>query len=320
MLDSRDSFLFCGETLWNVLEFTKQVIVRDIDELDGDRFLKTTLDDLCFDFVGKGSFEVPELDESKIAVDQVEADIDPRNSPRVFHVSGPGRTRVKGTKVIYSIPFTGDPEFFGYQASTSTSITPHGMIQGPELLVSFQGANLNKQQVNAEFDRNLQEIRSRLGWLSGEIENYHRQLPGLVRQHLELRRQKLEQDRKLLSSLGYPLKRREDPSTKYIVPVARKKLVTALSEGRRAASQDPYLQQADYEDILETIQNMALVIERSPAAFKGLHEEELRWLFLVPLNEQDCIRSAQTVAAARVFARTHVVRCEPEHFGYNSLC
>ena len=36
-------------------------------------------------------------------------------------------------------------------------------------------------------------------------------------------------------------------------------------------------------------------------------------------NEQDCIRSAQTVAAARVFARTRLARCEPEHFGYNSL-
>src|SRR5260370_4756160 len=35
-------------------------------------------------------------------------------------------------------------------------------------------------------------------------------------------------------------------------------------------------------------------------------------------NEQDCIRSAQTVADARVLARTHLARCEPEHFGYNS--
>ena len=47
---------------------------------------------------------------------------------------------------------------------------------------------------------------------------------------------------------------------------------------------EPSLEFAQYEDILETVQNMALVIERSPGAFQHLHEEELRWLFLVPLN------------------------------------
>jgi hypothetical protein len=36
-------------------------------------------------------------------------------------------------------------------------------------------------------------------------------------------------------------------------------------------------------------------------------------------NEQDCIRSAQTVADAEMFVELHLARYEPEHFGYNSL-
>ena len=36
-------------------------------------------------------------------------------------------------------------------------------------------------------------------------------------------------------------------------------------------------------------------------------------------NEQDCIRSAQAVADPRVLVELHAARCEPEHFGYNSL-
>jgi hypothetical protein len=36
-------------------------------------------------------------------------------------------------------------------------------------------------------------------------------------------------------------------------------------------------------------------------------------------NEQDCIRSAQTVADAEVFVELHLARYESEHFGYNPV-
>jgi hypothetical protein len=36
-------------------------------------------------------------------------------------------------------------------------------------------------------------------------------------------------------------------------------------------------------------------------------------------NEQDCIRSAQAMAGARVLVELQSARSEPEHFGYNSL-
>jgi len=38
-----------------------------------------------------------------------------------------------------------------------------------------------------------------------------------------------------------------------------------------------------------------------------------------PHNEQDCIRSAKTVADAMALVERHLGQCEPEHFGYNSL-
>jgi hypothetical protein len=279
MLDSRDPFLFQGSTFWDVLNATRRDLAREIEEIDGNRFLNTDRDDLIDYFFKKHRFDVPQLDESKITVDQSEVLVDPRDTIGVFYT---GRKSVKGTKVWYTVPFVGDRRFFSFEPSISTTLIPHGWVDGDELLVSFQGVNLNDQHLKAEFERNLEQMRLRLNWLRDEAATFHAQLPGLARRLVEQRRQKLQKDRGLVASLGYPLKRRDDPAAKLVVPVSRRKVVPKLPEETKAP--EPYLELAEYEEILDTVQNMAIVTERSPGAFQHLHEEELRWLFLVPLN------------------------------------
>lgn len=71
-----------------------------------------------------------------------------------------------------------------------------------------------------------------------------------------------------------------DGTRTQILPRVRRRLRPAMSF--RAA--DPSLEMDHYEDILDTLQHMAIVIERSPSAFKSLDEETLRHHFLVQLN------------------------------------
>lgn len=47
---------------------------------------------------------------------------------------------------------------------------------------------------------------------------------------------------------------------------------------------EPVLGMQDYEHILSVIRNMIVAMERSPRAFKGMKEEDLRQHFLVQLN------------------------------------
>jgi hypothetical protein len=49
---------------------------------------------------------------------------------------------------------------------------------------------------------------------------------------------------------------------------------------------EPVLEEANYRAILDIIQSMALVMERSPTAFAEIGEEDLRQHFLVQLNGQ----------------------------------
>ena len=52
------------------------------------------------------------------------------------------------------------------------------------------------------------------------------------------------------------------------------------------AKPEPVLNMAEYEHILQIVSNMVTVMERSPKAFVGMQEEDLRTHFLVQLNGQ----------------------------------
>jgi hypothetical protein len=49
---------------------------------------------------------------------------------------------------------------------------------------------------------------------------------------------------------------------------------------------EPVLDMAEYENILQIVSNMVTVMERSPKAFVGMEEEDLRTTFLFQLNGQ----------------------------------
>jgi hypothetical protein len=161
---------------------------------------------------------------------------------------------------------------------------PHGNASSSgELTFSLISLGQTPEQLRAEAERNIENIRQYLNWVTADFERFRRDLSTTARQEIEGRRHRLKQGRALVDAMGFPIRRRDDPAANIVIPVARKKVVPKLPETTKA-SPEPYLELAQYEDILETIQNMALVIERSPAAFQHLREEELRWLFLVPLN------------------------------------
>jgi hypothetical protein len=62
---------------------------------------------------------------------------------------------------------------------------------------------------------------------------------------------------------------------------------------------EPVLEMAVYEEILDTLAGMSVVMERSPSAFAGLDEEALRTHFQIPLNSKfQGMASGETFNAA----------------------
>ena len=87
--------------------------------------------------------------------------------------------------------------------------------------------------------------------------------------------------------MGYPLKRRQGVPTTYAVPIKRRKpRIDRLPGPTDKVQLEPTLDLEEYENILDIMRNMVLVMERSPKAFEQMGEEDLRTQFLVQLNGQ----------------------------------
>ena len=285
MRRGRGDYLFCGTDWFSVAEGQRRTLQSEIDSIDGNRLLNTSVGDLCDFFEGKFRIEVPELHEDQIVVDQQETQIDVsqdqmryiRDRSRPFHVAG--------TLIEVTVPFSGESEGFKIQPTTHMSAPPRGEIRGSTLIIKIQGTDLKPQQVRGSIDRTIGEIKTYLDWLRGNARGFNEQIRHLASERINRRRQKLLADQNLVANLGFPLKERADAPQTFTAPNVRRRITPTMPPASKAPYEpEPVLSTDDYEHILSVMTNMVLVMERSPSAFTAMDEEALRSHFLVQLN------------------------------------
>ena len=153
------------------------------------------------------------------------------------------------------------------------------------LTILITGTNLEAREVRQRINHILDSIDSALTTLREDAKTLNRQLESMARLRIEQRRKKLLADQNLVASLGFPLKQHNDPPKTYTASEVRRKITPVPpSASSMPYEPEPALGEADYEHILEVIENMAQVMERSPSAFSTMDEESLRSHFLVQLN------------------------------------
>lgn len=280
-----EDYLFCHGDWFAVAEEQKKRLVRDIEGLAENRILNAVPGDLCNYYVSEYVVHVPVLDEASIEVDRREAQIDVSRDPMRFDY-GEGRPiYVTGTTINVFVPFSGDAGVFKIRPTTYTTSFPRAVVQGQQLVLSLTGTNLNGDQLKLQIEAALREIKQYLGWLANDARGLNSQLEPLARSTIERRRQKFLADRDLVASLGYPLKMRADAPQTFRAPEVRRRVRLAPPAASAAPFKpEPALSMEDYEHILSVMENMALVMERSPSAFRTMGEEDLRQHFLVQLN------------------------------------
>lgn len=278
-------FLFSNVSWHDVERHQLQEMQKAVAEMDGNRLLNTSVEDLTAYFEKKFQIEVPALMTDEIVVDQRETKIDvSRDQNRmIFDRSRP--FHITGTEIEVEIPFTGEAEAFKIQPTTFTMSPPRAEVRGSALVLTIVGTNLEADRVRGDIDRTVNEIQSHLSTLRTNAQGLSAQLPAQTRSAIELRRQKLLSDRNLIGGLGFKMKPRSGAHQTFTATNVRKKIAPALP----AASSSPYkpeptLSNADYEHILGVLQSMVQVMERSPSAFETMDEESIRSHFLVQLN------------------------------------
>jgi hypothetical protein len=282
---AKEDFLFNKVDWFSVERSQRERLSAAISNVDGDRLLNTSTDDLCDYFEQEFRIDVPSLRQDEIVADQSEVNIDisQDHMRAIFDRSKP--FFIKGTEIEITIPFDGDSDAFNIQPSTYTLNPPRAEVRGQVLIVRIQGTDLSLESVQNKIRSTVSNLNSYLNNLRINVSGWNSGISSHVRQQIESRKKKLLDDRKLVASLGFPLKERGGSSMTYTAPNVRRKINPAFPQASsKPFKPEPTLTTDDYEHILSVIENMAQVMERSPSAFKSMNEEALRSHFLVQLN------------------------------------
>ncbi|MEL6167649.1 MAG: hypothetical protein AAFR35_03095 [Pseudomonadota bacterium] len=284
---SREDYLFHKGDWRPTQKNLRKKLVDEIGTENGDKLLNTSTNDLAKYYADKFVLKVPQLQSDEIVVDQRETQVDisqdinglKHDRSRPYHISG--------TAVDVEVPFTGDPIGFQIQPSTRNFNHPRAYVGDGVLQFTISGADLTADKVKAEIERRIASIEEHLGWLSNDVRVYNDGLLALATQTIERRKEKLLKDKSLLAELGFKMKSRPGQNETFAAPKVRRKIKPATPKptaSREPFKPEPTLTLEDYEHILSVLENMEVVMEQSPGAFREIDEESLRTHFLMQLN------------------------------------
>lgn len=276
------NYLFSEHDLGAVIDRQKQKLLDAIGQLPPSQLLSADDKQVCAHFVGEHTINPiilregpPDLAEEPR---EIETDSTDGYGGRVY--------RRKALEFRFEVPFVGDAELFRCQPSMRSSCSPCADVIGDRLVFTIVRSDRDKEAIQKAVKDLLQSVHEYVGWQQKQIDDWNKALPALVQEQVAARRTKLEADNHLVTDLGFRVRRRGDPPSSYTFPVHRKAVVPPLPAARSGplAKPEPTLEMKVYEEILDTLADMSVMMERSPSSFARLDEEALRDHFLIPLN------------------------------------
>jgi hypothetical protein len=277
--------LFLSRNLAGVCELLERQTYQQLDDLSDDKVLQSDPLQLAKHYASIHRVRVPRVIEAEISVGYPS----PPNASAfdILRRAYAERGEDKGPTVEVRVPFEGPEGVFDFAVPSIDFPTPSAAVSHGSLVLTYTFHPDDDGEVAKQLENDLDVIRRCLELIEREATPFNERLHEKALVHLEERRSKLRRDRDLITSLGYPLRRREDAPDTYTVAMPRREImIDAKPSLMPPRPLEPALDSAEYERILTIVSNMALVLERSPTAFRTLDEEDLRVHFLVQLNGQ----------------------------------
>ena len=113
---------------------------------------------------------VPKIDLNSVEISQEEVRINTNSSLSIG--TGTGRNPiVMGTRIIYTIPYTGSRDlFFCKPSMNGMSVYPRGIVGAKNLQLCFDYQNLSNANVEGESGTAIGQVNQYLAWLEPEVE------------------------------------------------------------------------------------------------------------------------------------------------------
>jgi hypothetical protein len=272
-----NNILFHGPRLSDVFDAQHKALREKIDGFASNYIFNVDENDLVRSLVDQFSLDTPKLNIDARTIDSSE---EVRQTRDEFGDAYDARFNI----YTVMIPFDGEAVIFTFRPNSYDYNPPRGIVEGGDLKMTFVQRLHDAAQLKAEIEDATRQVEKYLRWSDEMIKPFNEQLETVTRQYLQYRKQKLGKDISVLAEIGIPVRKRNTIPSTVVVPVQRKPIFPQPKIGSKPAPPDPALLEAAYTNILKTMADMALVIERNPTAFKNLSEEEIRFHFLVSLN------------------------------------
>lgn len=201
--------LFVDGDLSATLQAQLERAGRAVDEIPEARFTATEPSIVATDVYTQFRVEPLELTEGAISVEAEDADID-RRMFRDMDQRIPGApSTIRGTRVIYNVPYVGDPTLFRLTPSTRTSVVPHAVCTQSELRFVYEVRSSDVAGTKNSFEKDLSLTKRYIRWSHDEVSRFDEELRQTVEAAVNSRSSRLAQAAEGLAELGIPVRRAE---------------------------------------------------------------------------------------------------------------
>jgi hypothetical protein len=277
--DVMSDYLFSSQSLSDFVHQKGRDAAIAVASFDAEDMLQKPAEDLADIIVAHHLIDIPVLKREEEVLGL------PQETTQT--VNDYGRPiQIAGMQISLTVPFEGEGRFFQFQPNSYTSMPPSGQVlPHRKLVMTVSGRTLVGEQVRITLENNIAEIEKYLGWQRDLVAPHNTKLRENALANIAARTKKLLDARNMAASIGLNMKPVLPTPTSHKAPQIQRKPVPARPTAARTAFvSEPELVEGDYQHILEIIESMAKVMERSPHSFANLGEEDLRQHFLVPLN------------------------------------
>lgn len=286
--------LFSGERTEDYIKEIKSKIEREIEEISEEKITTDYINEWVDYFVSKYQIDPILVYEDKAELKMEEVKIKKYN---IFYEQDPSFEpeffQIDGYKIIFEIPFYGKSDLFNLKPSTyvisnrfevDKIINPQNDKPG-YLYYSFER---NEEEftgkkdseiriyVDNEFKREFRSYLNMIEYLNKDINVFNESIEKLIKNELELRKDKANNFENIKRALKIQNISREDVHNIKIIPLKKTKKMDKPNTKNIYVEPEPCISDSDYNNILDIIHNACSIMESTAQTFKKYSEEELR--------------------------------------------
>ena len=272
-----DYFIQKRDEIQRTIQYKSEDYILNVSETEYINYLigKSTVDSVNIDFEG-------------VFIDPLyEKDIPAEHFPEYQFAVEPGKSYLKPA-TIYHLPYSGNEDLFKYAPSSELSWGTEVFLDNQCFCFEVVSLSGNAEEMKENAQKIIDDLKIQLEYLAPKLEKFNDQLPTIIKELFQERKQEILDKHQFVASLGVPVKKREDLPETYTIPTPefRKSVNVEPQVTEVGYKPEPTLSDSVYHDILQIIHDLGKGFERLPSTYLGKGEEDLRDHMLLSLGLQ----------------------------------